>query len=54
MLLNIINTLWHLPMVWDFIIPIAILFIFCAVLFWKGEYGKAVKKRFALKRKEIS
>ena len=49
MLLNIFSTLWHLPMVWDFIIPIAVLAIFCAVLFWEGEYGKSVKKRFRMR-----
>ena len=49
MLHNIINTIWHLPMVWDFIIPLGIIAIFCAVLFWEGEYGHAVKKRFKLR-----
>jgi len=48
MLLNIFNTVEHLPMVWDFIVPLAIITIFCLVLFWEGEYGNDRKKRIKL------
>ena len=49
MLLNIFSTIWHLPMVWDFIIPLSIIALFCVVLFWEGEYGHAVRKKFKLR-----
>jgi hypothetical protein len=45
MLLNIFSTIWHLPMVWDFIIPLSIIAIFCVVLLWEGEYGKSNKDK---------
>jgi cytochrome c oxidase subunit IV len=46
MLHNLFYNFSRLPMVWDFIIPIAIIFIFCAILMWEGEYGHAARKRF--------
>jgi hypothetical protein len=45
MLLNIFRTIWHLPMVWDFIIPLAIIAVFCVVLFFEGEWGGFRKKK---------
>ena len=46
---HIIDAFWHLPMLWDLIIPLAILAIFCAVLFWEGEYGRPAKKHFRIR-----
>jgi hypothetical protein len=43
---NLLYHLTHLPMVWDFIIPLAIIAIFCAILMFEGEYGKSAKKHF--------
>ena len=51
MLLNIFSTIWHLPMVWDFIIPLGVILLFCMYLFWEGEYGTSVKKRYSLRFK---
>ncbi len=45
MLLNIFRTIVHLPMVWDFIIPLAIIGIFCFVLFYEGEWGGIRRKK---------
>lgn len=45
MLLNIFRTIWHLPMVWDFIIPLGVIAILCAVLFFEGEWGGYKKKK---------
>ena len=53
MLLNIFRTIWNLPMVWDFIIPLAIIAIFCAILFWEGEHGAAAKKHFRVAYKKL-
>jgi hypothetical protein len=41
MFLKIINTFTHMPMLWDVIIPLIIIAIFCVVLFWEGIYGHA-------------
>ena len=51
MLHNIFDTIAHLPMVWDFIIPLGLIAIFCAVLFWEGEFGKAVKRHYRIRFK---
>lgn len=48
---NIFYTIAHLPMVWDFIVPLGVLVIFCAILFWEGEFGKTVKKHYRLRFK---
>ena len=48
---NILYNIAHLPMVWDFIIPLAVLTIFCGVLFWEGEFGRAVKKHYRVRFK---
>jgi hypothetical protein len=53
MLLNIFNTIKNLPMVWDFIIPLSVIAIFCAVLFWEGEFGKTVKKHYRIRFKGL-
>jgi hypothetical protein len=54
MLLNIFQTLWHLPMVWDFIVPLGVIAIFCAVLFWEGEYGHPIKKSYRIRFKDVN
>lgn len=51
MLHNFFYTIAHLPMVWDFIAPLIVLALFCAVLFWEGEFGKAVKKHYRVRFK---
>jgi hypothetical protein len=38
---KIINAFFHLPMLWDVIIPLVIIALFCAVLFREGLYGHA-------------
>jgi hypothetical protein len=38
---KLINTFIHLPMVWDVIIPLAIIGLLCSILFWEGLYGHA-------------
>ena len=53
MLHNLIYSIVHLPMVWDFIIPLAIIAIFCAILFWEGEHGAAAKKHFRVAYKKL-
>lgn len=45
MLLNIFWNVWHMPIVWDFIIPLSVIAIFCVVLFWEGEYGGGPDKQ---------
>lgn len=51
MLLNIFTTIKNLPMVWDFIVPLAVITIFCVVLFWEGEFGKAARKHYRIRFK---
>jgi len=41
MVQKMINAFVHLPMVWDIIIPLVVIGLFCAVLFWEGLYGHA-------------
>ena len=53
MLLNIFSTIKGLPMVWDFIAPLAIIAIFCAVLFWAARYGKFTRKHYRLRFKGL-
>jgi hypothetical protein len=49
MLLNIFYEFTHHPLVWDLIIPIGIISVFCAYLFYEGEVGHSVKKRYRLR-----
>lgn len=45
MVLNIFKTIAQLPMVWDFIIPLGIIAIFCFVLFYEGEWGGNIRRK---------
>ena len=38
---KIINAFIHLPMLWDVIIPLVIIALFCGVLYWEALYGHA-------------
>jgi hypothetical protein len=47
MLQKLINSFIHQPMWWDVIIPLVLIAIFCAILYWEGLYGhisRAIKK----------
>jgi hypothetical protein len=53
MLHHIFNTIKSLPMVWDLIVPLGLIAMFCVVLFWEGEYGKASKKHYRVRFKDL-
>ena len=38
---KLIDAFSHLPMVWNVTIPLVIIALLCAVLFWEGLYGHA-------------
>lgn len=40
MLQNIISAFWHLPMVWDLVLPLIMVAVFCGVLYWEAEHGQ--------------
>jgi hypothetical protein len=40
MLQNIFSTIWQLPMVWHLILPLVMVGVFCAILYWEAEHGE--------------
>jgi len=54
---KITNAFVHLPMVWDVIIPLVAIGLFCVVLFWEGIYGHAnriIRKMRGTRAEDIS
>jgi hypothetical protein len=39
MLIKFIHSIWQLPMIWDCVVPLVIIAIWCAVLYWEGVHG---------------